>query len=401
VSSSTRTHVWVVLLTVFIVLFAIVLAVNERRSTELRWRAGFLPGNPQRGGELFYDRGCVACHSVSGVGGQRAPDLSRSTRTPSDLAEVAASMWNHAPTMWEEMALREAPVPELTPRDATDLLAFLFVAGYLEERGSPQRGRLALSELGCRNCHTTGETEPRIAADLALWSASLSPISWAQRFWNHAPEMEEAMEAQGAQWPQLTAQQVADMLVYLRSVGNGFMLVATLPGDPWSGKALFRQRCQRCHQAEGEGGDIGPVLGSGESTGSLSGFAAALWNHAPAMGERMEELGVERPLFTEQEMANLITYFFALRYFATPGDAGTGEDVYARHCASCHGESGEGGLGPELRELGARSSVTFLTAALWNHGPRMYEEMQRQGREWPRFEPTEMRDLIAYLRSLS
>jgi mono/diheme cytochrome c family protein len=400
VSSNARTHVWVVVVTIFIVLFAVVLALNERSRTQLLWQAGFLPGNPQRGGELFYDRGCVECHSVTGVGGQRAPDLSRSTRAPSDLVEVAAAMWNHAPTMWEDMSTRGYQAPELTPRDATDLLAFLFVAGYLDEQGSPQRGRLALAQMGCRKCHATGESERQVGPDLALWSSNLSLIAWAQRFWNHAPRMERAMEAEGVAWPELASQQVADMLAYLRTVGTGFRQVAALPGDPWSGKSLFRERCQRCHTAEGEGGDVGPELDRRESTGSLSGFAAALWNHAPAMGERMKELGIDRPQFTEQEMADLITYFFAIRYFAARGDADVGAEVYLKHCSSCHGEAGEGGVGPSLRALGPRSSATFMTATLWNHGPRMYEEMRRQGREWPRFEANEMRDLIEYLRSL-
>ena len=396
-----RRHVWVVLAAVLIVLFAVVLAVNERSTTELRWRSGFLPGNPQRGGELFYDRGCIACHSISGVGGQRAPDLSRATTAPSDLIEVAAAMWNHAPTMWRDMEARGQRVSELTPRDAGDLLSFLFVAGYLEEHGDPQRGRLALVEMGCRNCHTTGGEELKLGPNLALWSSNVNPIVWAQRFWNHAPRMQQAMEAQGIAWPELTGQQVADMLVYLRSVGSGFRQAPGIPGDPWSGRTLFRQRCQRCHIAEGEGGEIGPNLGDTESTGSLSGFAAALWNHSPAMGERMKEMGVERPSFTEQEMSDLVTYLFAIRYFSVPGDRELGEEVFRRDCSSCHGDTGEGGVGPSLRALGARTSATFMTATLWNHGPTMYQEMRRQNREWPHLEAKQMRDLIEYLRSLS
>jgi len=100
-------------------------------------------------------------------------------------------------------------------------------------------------------------------------------------------------------------------------------------------------------------------------------------------------------------MADLVTYLFAIRYFATPGDAEAGEDVYLRNCGFCHGDAGAGGFGPDLRALGPRSSATFMTATLWNHGPRMYQEMRSQGREWPRFVGSEMRDLIEYLRSLS
>ena len=392
---------WIVVVALLVILVSVVAVVNERSQTQLRWRAGFLPGNPQRGGELLYDRGCMACHAVAGVGGRSAPDLSRPARTPSDLAEVAAVMWNHAPEMWQQMASLDYWPPELTPRDAADLMAFLFVAGYLEERGQPQRGQAVLARKGCRKCHATGEAEQKIGPDLTQWSASVNPILWAQRLWNHAPEMEEAMADQGMEWPQLSSQEVVDVLAFLRGVGTGPRRIPPLPGDPWLGRALLRQRCQNCHRAEGEGGDIGPDLSESSGTRSLSGFAASLWNHAPAMGERMKELGVDRPTFTEQEMADLVTYLFAIRYFQTPGNPGAGKEVYLRNCSFCHGEAGQGGSGPNLRALGARASATFMASTLWNHGPWMYREMLSQGREWPRFEGAEMRDLIEYLRSLS
>jgi hypothetical protein len=37
---------------------------------------------------------------------------------------------------------------------------------------------------------------------------------------------------------------------------------------------------------------------------------------------------------------------------------------------------------------------------MWNHAPAMYDRVQVERIEWPRFEADEMRDLAAYLRSL-
>lgn len=34
-----------------------------------------IPGNLKRGRSLFYEKGCIACHSVAGLGGQFAPKL--------------------------------------------------------------------------------------------------------------------------------------------------------------------------------------------------------------------------------------------------------------------------------------------------------------------------------------
>jgi mono/diheme cytochrome c family protein len=310
-------------------------------------------------------------------------------------------MWNHAPEMWEQISSSGYRAPELTPRDTADLMAFLFAAGYLEEAGQPQRGQGVLARKGCRKCHAIGELEQKIGPDLTRWSASVNPILWSQLLWNHAPEMEKAMEAEGMEWPYLSPDDVVDVLAFLRSVGTGSREVAPLPGQPWTGRVLFREHCQQCHRAEGEGGEVGPDLSASSDPRTLTGLAASLWNHAPAMGERMQELGLGRPTFSQEEMADLITYLFAIRYFETPGDSKAGEKVYSRNCGRCHGPSGEGDKGPDLRSLGARSSATFMASTLWNHGPRMYQEMREQGLEWPRLQANEMRDLIEYLRSLS
>lgn len=398
ISSKLRPIAIVVAL--LMVLLTIVVVVNERNRTQLRWRAGFLPGSPQRGGELFHERRCSGCHAVAGIGGNGGPDLSRAERQI-DLADIAASMWNHAPAMWEQMSSLGYSAPELTPRDTADLMAFLFVAGYLEEPGHPQRGQGILARKGCRKCHTTGEDEQKIGPDLALWAENVNPILWSQRLWNHAPAMEEAMEAAGMEWPELSPEEVVDILAFLRSVGTGSRRVPSLPGEPWAGRGLFREHCQNCHSVANEGGTVGPDLSDSFQARTLSGLAASFWNHAPAMGQSMKELGVERPIFTEQEMADLITYLFAIRYFEAPGDPEMGADVFTRNCASCHGEAGQGGEGPDLRALGARSSPTFMATTLWNHGPGMYGMMRDKGLEWPRFEANQMRDLIAYLRSLT
>jgi len=38
-------------------------------------------------------------------------------------------------------------------------------------------------------------------------------------------------------------------------------------------------------------------------------------------------------------------------------------------------------------------------AVLWHHGPRMQETMRAKNIAWPRFDGTEMADLIAFLNS--
>jgi mono/diheme cytochrome c family protein len=387
---------WAFVLAVLVAIF--VTAPRVRRDIDVL--AGFLPGNPRRGGELFYDRGCGGCHAIAGVGGKEASDLAHTHQTPSDLEDIAGAMWNHAPEMWATMSASGFQVPSLTPEDVADIMAFLFAAGYLEEEGDPENGRAVLTTKKCRTCHALGEEDDKLAPDLALWSSRVNPILWTTALWNHAPEMEEALEAEGMDWPELTQREVVDLLAYLRTIGGIARERGTLPGDPLEGRRLFRESCSQCHSAEGEGSDVGPDLSEGTGTRTLAGLSAAFWNHVPAMGESMRELGLSRPTFSEQEMADIITYLFAIRYFERPGDARVGADVYSRSCAKCHGDEAEGAEGPDLQHLGTGTSAVFLASTLWNHGPQMYDEARDRGLEWPLFQGHEMHDLISYLRSL-
>jgi hypothetical protein len=40
-----------------------------------------------------------------------------------------------------------------------------------------------------------------------------------------------------------------------------------------------------------------------------------------------------------------------------------------------------------------------MVSALWRHGPRMLDQMKTKGLGWPRFDGSQMADLIAYLNS--
>jgi cytochrome c2 len=378
----------------------VVFVTGPKGPRELDVLAGFLPGNPSRGGELFYNRGCGSCHAISGVGGKEAADLARTHQTPSDLEDIAGAMWNHAPEMWQSMNAAGVDVPTLSPGDVADLMAFLFAAGYLEEEGNAEHGQSVLISKKCRMCHATGGGKEKIGPDLARWSSRVNPIIWTTALWNHAPEMQDAMKSEGIAWPELTETEVVDLLTYLRTIGTVARDRSPLPGDSRDGRRLFRENCAQCHKAEGQGSDVGPALDAVNGTRTLAGLAAAFWNHAPAMGERMKELDVSRPTFSEQEMANIVTYLFALRYFERPGDPEAGVEVYSKRCAACHGEGAEGDRGPNLRQLGTRTSAVFMASTLWNHGPQMYQEARDRGLQWPLFEGHEMHDLISYLRSV-
>ncbi len=82
--------------------------------------------NPERGKKTFVNKGCIACHSVNGVGGQDAPAMDDHTELGNiSLFDFAAKMWNSAPGM---LAAQEEAFGEqilLTGDELADIIAFV------------------------------------------------------------------------------------------------------------------------------------------------------------------------------------------------------------------------------------------------------------------------------------
>lgn len=85
------------------------------------------------------------------------------------------------------------------------------------------------------------------------------------------------------------------------------------------------------------------------------------------------------------------------------GDAQTGSKLFAgKGCGSCHAIRGVGpNLGPDLGQIARRLTMTQLAGAMWNHAPAMRRAAEQKGMSWRAFKGSEMRDLIAYLYSIS
>ena len=84
------------------------------------------PMDSKRGGQLFLDKGCVACHSVNGVGGGMGPsfDADRMPQ-PMNAFEFAARMWRGAPAMIElQEQLFGEPVA-LSGQELADIISFV------------------------------------------------------------------------------------------------------------------------------------------------------------------------------------------------------------------------------------------------------------------------------------
>ncbi len=78
-------------------------------------------GDPDEGRKVLRTRGCLACHSLAGQGGDTASDLRGNLQMESP-AEVIATLWNHSTLMEGE---GDRPWPTLTAEDIADIAAFM------------------------------------------------------------------------------------------------------------------------------------------------------------------------------------------------------------------------------------------------------------------------------------
>ncbi len=341
--------------------------------------AGFT-ADSARGQRLFETLACVQCHSVNGNGGKSAPDLGHMLDRGFTPATLAATMWNHAPGMWASMRDRQITAGELDQQAAQDLMAFFYAARFFEKPGDAGRGKRAFESDGCAACHSL---------PVSQWQALTDPIALIDAMWNHRSQMLAATASKGVRFPLLSAQDLIDMLVYLRNQPGTREQAGVFHIEaPATGDAGFQSAgCAKCHQTA-------DVLSKDIQGKTLTEIAAEMWNHAP----RIAASGAPSTNLTPDQMRDLVSSFWAAKFFEDSGRPASGSRVFAsKNCAVCHNDASSGA--PRLPIPGRDFSGAAMISALWRHGPRMLDLMKAKGLEWPRFNGAQMADLIAYLNS--
>jgi mono/diheme cytochrome c family protein len=337
-----------------------------------------------RGERLFESLSCIQCHSVNGKGAHKAADLGRRIDRNYTPATLAATMWNHAPTMWTAMRENDVRAGDLNEQAAADLFAHFYSARFFEKPGDAARGRRLFTDRACAQCHgLTGAVQPGVKP-VNQWIALSDPIGLTEAMWNHAPNMFMEFKLKKVSWPQLSGQDLADLLVYLRNLGPSPELSGVFETSTGTnGEAVFSSKgCATCHQS-------GSVVAPRIKGQTLTEIAAEMWDHAPRMPTPPAH-------FEPGEMRELLSYLWARQFFEDSGDARRGQRVYtAKHCVNCHNDPS--GDAPKL--TGKSFTGATMVSALWHHGPRMLEQMKKKSIPWPRFDGQEMSNLIAYLNS--
>lgn len=181
------------------------------------------------------------------------------------------------------------------------------------------------------------------------------------------------------------------------------------------GDQLYAAHCAACHGATGSGG-VGVPL-------SLPSFLDSVDDEFLRITIRQGRPGRVMPAFNSLSDAQVNAIVSHLRswsdkpaptYTRTPieGDVGRGKQLYASHCAECHGENGEGGTGTGVAFSRKRShdivppalnNRAFLAAAT----DEMIHRTLQQGREGTPMQSflkqglteQQINDLVSYLRS--
>ena len=356
-------------------------------------------GDPARGQLLFVSKRCVECHAVRGAGGRIGPDLGRSAIKGS-FYEIVAAMWNHVPTMNEKMKELRLTRPQFEAGELSDILSFLYFLNYFDERGDPRAGKALFAEKHCIECHAVGKEGGRTGPRLDTLPRGMPPLQIAQNLWNHGPVMVPAMRARNLEVPTFRGNEIVDLFAYLRTQGQRRAPRAfKSAGDAAKGKEIFAAKgCATCHAVYGRGGAIGPDLGRVELRGSVTQLAGRMWNHWPAMSGAMQSMGMRTPVFRDEELADVFAYLFVSRYDAVEAQPERAAAIYRdKHCASCHGLRGEGGIGPPIARALAAQPKEEIARRMWNHAPEMGSRMSDRQIPWPRFTSDELASLIWYL----
>ncbi len=362
----------------------------------------FLPDNPQRGARIFNQKGCINCHAINGEGGTDAADLGEQ-QFQGGFLELARLMWNHFPNMKSTMDIKGGQLPSFTQREMEDLFAYLFFVPYLGKPGDDKRGKELLSEKGCLQCHGEVGYENARASNLSRLNFFVSPVYLAQTMWNHGPEMQAQMDKLGIERPLLHGDEMTDLAAYLQFISAGGLKekVYMQPGNPKTGANVFQVKgCNYCHSNGGKskGNTTAPDLSQAEISTTLTQIAGTMWNHSGEMSKQMAKFNQPWPRFTGEEMADVISYIYYLRFNDPPGDSKNGEQVFqSKNCSMCHDlplESNQFGL----HQIPSIQSPMTIVMLMWNHASKMDSVMSEVGIQWPDFDQKEMTDLYAFLK---
>jgi len=182
-----------------------------------------------------------------------------------------------------------------------------------------------------------------------------------------------------------------------------------------SGASLFENNCEVCHGEQGKGGTGVPL--------ALPDFQRQVDDQFLFTTIRMGRPGRVMPAFTrlsDAQVRKIIAYIRSFTHVKAPkriatrihGDVAHGKQLFAKDCAACHGDHGQGGKGTGVTFSRPRD-LPILAPALNNTGflasatDTMIKRTLLEGREGTPMNPfkgmhvskKDINDIVSYVRS--
>lgn len=192
---------------------------------------------------------------------------------------------------------------------------------------------------------------------------------------------------------------------------DGFR-VENYKADAARGEALYRRYCAACHGPNGRGridivhGGYAPAIRNPTFL-ALASWEFLIYNIANGREERNMPAWRHTAGLSDTDIRSLVLFLDAEHKAALPaftgpfrGSAEGGKASYEAQCAGCHGERGEGAVGPALAlpsVLKANDEFLYATIALGRPGTTMLPYDLPGGTGLPQ---ERIADLVAYIRTL-
>ncbi|MCH7908223.1 MAG: c-type cytochrome [Candidatus Hydrogenedentes bacterium] len=372
-------------------------------------------GDPDMG-RAYYRGLCVNCHGDQGQG-----DIGNALNSPAFLGIVsdqflaqtiiegrpgtAMASWKHLPAQAVSDLLAYLRSWQNTPPTFEEVKRSMAAYSKME---NVRVGEI-LYRGNCATCHgQNGEG----GIGLTLNSADVLPAFDDEYLYRTITEGRPTTSMPA--WRDLSADQLAAIIVYLRSWHDGARLElepASPRGNFELGKIHFDLACAQCHGDEGQGG-VGPQLANPVLLSTASDEMLQHWISRGRIGTAMrgflaEEQGLVE--LTASQIGDVIAYLRRLGMDAGPnvlrtgvGNAKVGRELFVGNCAGCHGANGEGASGPQLhnRNFLAAASDGFLAATivLGREGTPMRSMIHGQ-EGLGQIAPEQVQDVIAFMRS--
>ena len=176
-----------------------------------------ITGDPERGWDLFQQKGCISCHTLWPQPARVGPSLGPERALPNTFSDFGAALLTHFPQMENAIRKQDSPMPQLQGNDLADIAAFLYSLHYLEPSGSPQVGKSVFAWRGCSRCHGEEAEGTAKAPGLRGRGQTYTSIRLATDLWRHGARMYQTSVRNGQSWPVLRESDIGHLLTFLNT----------------------------------------------------------------------------------------------------------------------------------------------------------------------------------------